>query len=422
MGSTLGQRLRALRIERGLSQAELAGDLVSPSYVSLIEAGRRSPEREVLDGLARKLGCSPILLESGVAPEEINEQRLRLQFAEIALANGDLTEAHARFTEIAQQAGPEIRYNALWGLARTTRRQDDLHAALSHVDELLAAARAGEPGTPGLLALLNLRCVIYRVADDLSRSIEVGEAALAEVRELGLEGTEEEIKLASTVVSCYWARGDMFSAQHLAEQVIARAEALGSRQAQANAYWNASSVAADRGDLVLALELANRTMALLAETNQDPELARFRISYGWLMLKFDPPRLAEADAALARAHEALSANAFGSNLAACETEMARSALLRGDPAEAAAIAACAVERCAENGGREFHFARFLSGLAAILNGEVDEGTFLASDAAAMLDQLGSRIEAAQSWRDLAEALFQQDRPQQAVDALRRAAD
>ncbi len=43
MASSLGQRLRALRVERGLSQAELAGDLVSPSYVSLIEADRRSP-------------------------------------------------------------------------------------------------------------------------------------------------------------------------------------------------------------------------------------------------------------------------------------------------------------------------------------------------------------------------------------------
>ena len=39
MGPTLGQRLRSLRIERGLSQADLAGDLVSPSYVSLIESG-----------------------------------------------------------------------------------------------------------------------------------------------------------------------------------------------------------------------------------------------------------------------------------------------------------------------------------------------------------------------------------------------
>jgi transcriptional regulator with XRE-family HTH domain len=422
MGSTLGQRLRALRIERGLSQAELAGDLVSPSYVSLIEAGRRSPEREVLEGLARKLGCSPILLESGIAPEEINEQRLRLQFAEIALANGDLDEAHRQFSDLSQQAGAELKYNALWGLARTTRRQGDLHAALSHVDELLAAARAGEPGTPGLLSLLNTRCVIYRASGDLSRSIEVGEAAVREVRDLGLEGTEDEIKLASTLVACYWDRGDLFSAQHLAEQVIARAESLGTHKARSNAYWNASGVAAERGDLALALELANRTLALLSESDQDASLARMRITYGWLLLKLDPPRLAEADAALARAHEVLSGTSFGSYLSACEAEMARSALLRGDAAGAAQLAARAAERCGEDGSRDFYFARFLSGLADIMDGRVDQGALLAADGAGMLGQLGARIEAGQAWRDLAEALIQQGRPDEAIEALRQAAD
>ena len=95
MSATLGQRLRALRKERGLSQSDLAGDLVSPSYVSLIESGQRSPEREVLEGLARKLDCSVLYLESGVAPEEITEQRLKLQFAEIALASGSAEEARA---------------------------------------------------------------------------------------------------------------------------------------------------------------------------------------------------------------------------------------------------------------------------------------------------------------------------------------
>ncbi len=60
--------------------------------------------------------------------------------------------------------------------------------------------------------------------------------ALREVRALGLEGTEEEIKLASTLVAAYWARGDLFSAQHLADQVIERAERLGSRTARGSAY------------------------------------------------------------------------------------------------------------------------------------------------------------------------------------------
>src|SRR5271165_4557554 len=175
MAPTLGQRLRALRVERGLSQADLAGDLVSPSYVSLIESGRRSPERDVLEGLARKLGCSVFYLESGVSPEELNEQRLRLQFAEIALANGALDEARQRFGELAAQSLGEIRHLARWGLVRAEQAAGDLHAAVTHLDGLLTAARASEPGTPGLMLLINTRCRLYYQAGDFSRSIEVGE-------------------------------------------------------------------------------------------------------------------------------------------------------------------------------------------------------------------------------------------------------
>jgi transcriptional regulator with XRE-family HTH domain/CRP-like cAMP-binding protein len=325
MAPTLGQRLRALRIERGLSQADLAGDLVSPSYVSLIESDRRSPERDVLDGLARRLGCSSLYLESGVAPEEINEQRLRLQFAEIARANGELTEARDQFTDLARAAAGEIRHAAVWGLARTEEALGDLHPAMKHLDTLLEAARVGEPGAPGLLILLNARCRVYRTAGDLARSIEVGEAALRQVRELGLEGTEDEIRLASSLVGTYWARGDMFSAQHLASQVIERAEKLNAREAQGNAYWNASLVAAARGDLTLALELAAKTLALLAETSPALGLAAMRITYAWLLLRRDPPALDEADALLARAHDVLTGLAHDPTLISCETEMARSA-------------------------------------------------------------------------------------------------
>src|SRR5215469_8523954 len=136
MGPTLGQRLRALRIERGLSQADLAGDLVSPSYVSLIESDRRSPERDVLDGLARRLGCSALYLESGVAPEELNEQRLRLQFANIARTNGSLNEARDQFTDLLHVANGEIRHEATWGLARIEEAQGNFHEAMTHIEAL----------------------------------------------------------------------------------------------------------------------------------------------------------------------------------------------------------------------------------------------------------------------------------------------
>lgn len=422
MGPTLGERLRTLRIERGLSQADLAGELVSPSYVSLIESGRRSPEHDVLDGLARKLGCSALYLESGVAPDEINEQRLRLQFAEIALANGALQEARQRFSELSALASSEIRHGATWGLARTEEALGNLHAAQAHLDALVDASRSGEPGTPGLLRLLMGRCLLYKEAGDFARSIEVGEDALREVRELGLEGTEEEIKLASTLVASYWGRGDLFSAEHLASQVIQRAERLGSRTAQGSAYWNACLVAEARGQLTLALDLATRTLALLSESSPDRDLAGMRITYAWLLLRCDPPRLDEADTLLARAHDILASLSFSPHLASCETEMARCALLRGDFGEAVRVAEQAIARCIDNGAAELESAHVVSGLGLIMSGQADEGVAVISAAASRLESMGSRLEAAQAWRELAEALIQRDRSDEAIAALRRAAD
>ncbi len=422
MGSSLGQRLRALRIERGFSQADLAGDLVSPSYVSLIEAGRRSPERDVLDGLARRLSCSPLYLESGVMPEEINEQRLQLQFAEIALANGELSEARERFRDMSRHASAEIRHGAIWGLARTEEALGNLHESLTHLETLLDASRAGEPGAPGLLSLMIGRCRIYRLAGDFARSIEVGEDAVREVGELGLEGSEEEIRLASSLVSSYSARGDTFSAQHLASRVIEQAEKLGSRIAQGSAYWNACGVAAARGQLTLALELGAKTLALLSEASPDRTLAGMRVTYAWLLLRCDPPRLEEADTLLTRAHDVLDDLSFGPHLASCETEIARLALLRGDLDAAARVAGQAIARSVNSGGTELDHARVVRGLALIMSGQADEGASVVEEAASHLAAMGSRMEAAQAWRDLAEALIQRGRSEQAIDALRRAAD
>jgi transcriptional regulator with XRE-family HTH domain len=421
VGPTLGQRLRALRVERGLSQADLAGDLVSPSYVSLIESDRRSPEREVLDGLARRLGCSALFLESGVAPEEINEQRLRLQFASIALANGSLNEARDQFRELQQAASGEIRYEALWGLARTEESLGNLQEALTHLEVLLEATNAGEPGTPGSLSVANARCRIYKMAGDFARSIDVGETALRHVREIGLEGTEDEIRLASSLVGSYWARGDMFSAQHLASQVIERAAKLGSREAQGNAYWNASLVAAARDQLPLALELATKTLGLLSESAPARNLAAMRVTYAWLLLRCDPLRLEDAEAELNRAHDVLTGLSMSPYLASCETEMARCALLRGNYDHAVEIAERAIARCTDGAPERAH-ARVVSGLALTMRGRADEGFAAVRLAADMLAAAGSRLDAAQAWRELAEALLQAGRSEQAIAALRQAAD
>src|ERR1700726_948157 len=64
-GETIGERLKRLRLERGLSQRELAAPGVSYAYISRIEAGTRQPSVKALRRLAAKLGVSADYLETG---------------------------------------------------------------------------------------------------------------------------------------------------------------------------------------------------------------------------------------------------------------------------------------------------------------------------------------------------------------------
>lgn len=57
--ASVGRHLRRLREERGLRQADVAGDGISVAYVSMIEHGHRTPSARVIGALASRLGVDP---------------------------------------------------------------------------------------------------------------------------------------------------------------------------------------------------------------------------------------------------------------------------------------------------------------------------------------------------------------------------
>ena len=62
----VGQRIKKVRLEHGLSQRDLAeGSLVSYAYVSRIEAGARVPSLGALIELADRLETSALYLATG---------------------------------------------------------------------------------------------------------------------------------------------------------------------------------------------------------------------------------------------------------------------------------------------------------------------------------------------------------------------
>src|SRR3954463_14485722 len=94
--STFAERLKSLRRAAGLSQTELAGDGISPSYVSLLESGRRKPSPAVAALLAAKLGCSTSELLDGEPSEHDRRVQLELAYAELSLRHEGASEAAGR--------------------------------------------------------------------------------------------------------------------------------------------------------------------------------------------------------------------------------------------------------------------------------------------------------------------------------------
>lgn len=66
----LGKRIKKLRIERGMTLVELAGNKMSKGMLSMIENGRANPSMDSLKFIARQLGCDPqYLLENPTSDE-----------------------------------------------------------------------------------------------------------------------------------------------------------------------------------------------------------------------------------------------------------------------------------------------------------------------------------------------------------------
>ncbi|MBI1845645.1 MAG: helix-turn-helix transcriptional regulator [Candidatus Rokubacteria bacterium] len=84
--STLGERVRALRMERRLQQRQLAENAdLTPSMVSQIESGRLTPSLNTLGKIAAALGVPIATLFDGRPAGQIS---IRLETGDSALLDG----------------------------------------------------------------------------------------------------------------------------------------------------------------------------------------------------------------------------------------------------------------------------------------------------------------------------------------------
>jgi transcriptional regulator with XRE-family HTH domain len=401
-----GRRLRGLRIAQGMSQADLATDGISPSYVSLLESGRRTPTPGTVASLARRLDTTAAFLLDGESAEDRERLALSVRYAELALRNGEAADALTHATAALDATG-----GAPADLVRQARRLraealeavGNLESAIPELEQLLAEARDGHRWSEALrLTVAVARC--YKEAGDVAHALTIAAAGLQQVTDLGLAGTDAHAELAAMLVGLHYLQGDLTRADLLAGEALALLDEHGSRRARGSVYWNASLTAEARGDVGKALTLAEHAVALFAEDDDARALARLRTAYAWLLLRTAPPRAEHARDLLNEARAALLDNGSQVDLAYCETELGRASLLLGDPGAALELARCAMDRL--GGDRPRHenaHAQLVVARALLELGQETEAITEYRAAAAALTDLGIARQAAAAWRELADA-------------------
>jgi HTH-type transcriptional regulator, quorum sensing regulator NprR len=93
----VGERIRRLRLERGMSQSELAAGRLSKGFISQIESGRSRPSPESLRFIAQRLGVPMVALLPGL--ELAQQQAFLLRAAEAAVKAREQSEAESLLEE-----------------------------------------------------------------------------------------------------------------------------------------------------------------------------------------------------------------------------------------------------------------------------------------------------------------------------------
>ena len=418
---TIGQRLRRLRLERGLSQRELASPGVSYAYISRIEAGARRPSVKALRMLASKLGVSAEYLETGSDMRPVDERELRIADAELALRlaedAGAAEEAVRRVLEEAVAAGDAasaLRARIALGLAAAQAGRNS--EAVSLLEEAVGSRAVSATNRPDVFAALG-RC--YSALGEPARAVELFERCLDEVGEHAPEDVSASIRFATYLSYALSDMNDFARAQNVLEDALGRVGDLGDPYTRIRLYWSLARLNEIRGEQAAALESIRRAIALLEVTEDTLHLARAHMMCGTIIMSQGggeeaAPQFEAAERLLGRSPDPL-------DLGQLRTEQARLATRLGRAQEAVARAREAIEILSDEYRFEKGSAWFALAEALVELEDVDAADDAFRQATTLLTS-GPKTYYAEAYRAWGRFLRKVGREQDALDVLDRAAE
>lgn len=166
---SLGQKIRELRIAKGLTQSDLGSGLVTPSMISQIESDKANPSYKVLEAIAEKLETP---LEHFLADIQTQlEQTSAHKVAKALLSSRNYERATGLLESLLEKPSPNLNLiDVKSDLGECYMNLGRYESAISEFEEVLEIAKQ-KFNYPALLAALNKLGVIEQKRQKYHRAI-----------------------------------------------------------------------------------------------------------------------------------------------------------------------------------------------------------------------------------------------------------
>lgn len=419
---TIGQRLRRLRHERGLSQRELSSPGVSYAYISRIEAGARRPSVKALRMLAKKLGVSADYLETGSEIRDIEERELRIADAELELRLTDNpVEAGRKLERLrddAVAAGDAVaasRANIALGLAAAAAGRNA--EAIERLEAGLELGPVSPSGRPDVYATLGRA---YAATSRSDKAVEVFERSLEQVEQDAPEDLAAQVRFTTYLSYALTDMGDLERAQSVLDAALEKAETMTDAYSRVRLYWGLARLNDLQGRPAAALDYVRRAIALLDVTDDTLHLARAHLLCGDILMQ--QGRAEDAGKQFDVAERLFGPTPEPIDIANLCTDQAKRAALLGDGDEAVRRARAALDAAADEYPHERGNALWALAEGLALTGDVDGAHESFRQATTLLEERGHRRDYIEAYRAWGKFLRRTGREDEALEVLERAAD
>jgi pentatricopeptide repeat protein len=404
VGNGFGEKLRAERLERGLTQAELGKDLYSPSYISLLETGRREPTADVIEELARRLELAPKALEAWSQPISVSDAEYVLAglYARQAWDLRDYALAAEHAANAARIALDGKNTSAWWNMtymqAECLMKQGQLKECQKIMEHLSEHPMATESAGLGVRARQMLAALCHGQGQ-LSTAVEHAEKAVELCAQLP-KGSTLIIGALRALIGALAESGRLDEAWKYCQDMNEQMDEHSMSQLAGEVAWVIGNVAFMRHDYPEGIKHHERAAKLLSPANDIELWARFNKASAAVRLSsgiVEPETLS----AIERAELALSI--VGGN----KTDQLEVAFIRARWLYLTGDIVAAVQKLREIHAERADLARHTAGEVSLLLGKSLKAAGEADEALVHLEEAQKEFSAAGA----------QDRVQQALDAV-----